>query len=263
MSDFIWQRKENNFTYSDSPRYECLNMLVRKPTNVLDIGCNVGSVGKVLRANFPEAQLWDCEFNEEAAKIAAQHYDHILKEDVTTVDFSALGLTQAFDMVCLFDVLEHLYNPWQLLQGLLPKLSHDAQVLVSLPNASHILVLLDALRGHWRYQNYGLLDFTHIRFFTDFDARKMFYQTGYRVEEMRHHTFGLAQDIFNQLQHNSFSGSVTIDKLSVRVESREELARLCAIQNLYRLTPHHGKLSEEEKQFASTDYPQTFTFGGE
>lgn len=178
------------------------------------------------------------------------------------VDFAKQGLVGKFDTVCLLDVLEHLYNPWELLVGLKDKISDDAQVIISLPNASNMLVLIDALRGQWRYQNWGLLDFTHIRYFTDFDARKMFYQTGYRVEEMRVNIFGQDAELYHQLRQQGFPTTLTVDSISINIESEQELMRLCAIQNLYRITPHHNQLTEEEKYWASNDRPNTFAFGG-
>lgn len=262
MTQFIWQRKENGLVYDDSPRPECLALIARTPKKVLDIGCNVGSVGRELKRRYEGVAVWGCEFNPEAAKVARTHYDHVIEEDVTQVDFAKAGLADKFDTVCLFDVLEHLYNPWELLVGLHDKISDDAQVLISLPNASNLLVLLDAMRGQWRYQNWGLLDFTHIRYFTDFDARKMFYQTGYRVEEMRPHLFGQDAMIYQQLKDQSFPTTMTIDKMTWQIDSHDELVRLCAIQNLYRITPHHGKLDEQEQYWASDDRPPTYAFGG-
>lgn len=262
MTQYVWQRASNGLTYDDNPRPECLALLERAPTRVLDIGCNVGSVGRELKRRYPDVHLVGCEFNAQAAEIAAKDYHLIIQEDVTKADLGSYGIDTPFDMVCLFDVLEHLYNPWELLVGLHEKISDDAQVLISLPNASNLLVLLDAMRGQWRYQNWGLLDFTHIRYFTDFDARKMFYQTGYRVEEMRPHIFGQDAAIYQQLKDQPMPATITIDKMTWRIDNHDELVRLCAIQNLYRITPHHGKLDEQEQYWASDDRPPTFAFGG-
>ncbi|USZ15560.1 class I SAM-dependent methyltransferase [Moraxella sp. FZFQ2102] len=262
MTQYVWQRASNGLTYDDNPRPECLALLERAPMRVLDIGCNVGSVGRELKRRYPDVHLVGCEFNAQAAEIAAKDYHLIIQEDVTKADLGSYGIDTPFDMVCLFDVLEHLYNPWELLQDLQDKVSDDAQVLVSLPNASNLLVLLDAVRGHWRYQNYGLLDFTHIRYFTDFDARKMFYQTGFRVKQMQMSTFGMAAEIYHQLKTATFPTQVTVDKLSVQVESVDDLLRLCAVQNLYHLTPHRGQVEEGERHWMSAEYPPTFAFGG-
>lgn len=69
-NQFVWQRKENGLIYDDSPRTECLDMISREPKKLLDIGCNVGSVGKELKRRYNEIELWGCEFNPKAAQIA-------------------------------------------------------------------------------------------------------------------------------------------------------------------------------------------------
>lgn len=264
MTKFPWQdQDEQGYVYPFHPRPECLAMIQRAPTVALDIGCGTGAVGHALRASYPDCRLWGCEFNPEAAELARQHFDHVVEQAVEQVDFASLGLTRPFDLVCLFDVLEHLVNPWQLLSGLTRVVAPDAQVLVSLPNVSNIALLYDALHGHWRYRKWGLLDFTHLRFFTDFDARKMFYQTGYRVLDHRVNLLGIGIDIFERHRNESFPCILSIGDLSIKVETADHLKRLCADQNLYLISPHHGNfLDEAERSLASAEYPHVYAFGG-
>lgn len=264
MTDFLWKdRDKKAYVYPFIPRPECLDMIQRPPTLAIDIGCGSGGVGHALRQRYPGCGLWGCEFDASAAQLARQHFDTVVEQDVETVDFAALGLAQPFDLVCLFDVLEHLVNPWQLLNGLRRIMAADAQVLVSLPNASNLPLLYDALRGHWRYTSWGLLDFTHLRFFTDFDARKMFYQTGFRVLDHRVSFLGAGGAIFERHKGEAFPFVLSLDGLGLQVKSVEDLRRLCADQNLYLLSPHHGEFRDDaEREMASNAYPATYTFGG-
>ena len=264
MTDFLWQdRDKKEYVYPFNPRPECLDMIQRPPTVALDIGCGSGGVGHALRQRYPGCELWGCEFNAAAAQVAREHFDQVVEQDVETVDFAALGLTRPFDLVCLFDVLEHLVNPWQLLSGLKRIVAHDAHILISLPNASNLPLLYDAFRGHWRYTHWGLLDFTHLRFFTDFDARKMFYQTGFRVLDHRFSFPGPGRDIFERHKADVFPAALSLEGLTVQVQSMADLARLCADQNLYVLSPHHGEFRDEaEREMASNAYPQTYAYGG-
>ena len=264
MTDFLWQdRDKKEYVYPFNPRPECLDMIQRPPTVALDIGCGSGGVGHELRRRHPGCELWGCEFNASAAQVAREHFDKVVEQDVETVDFAAMGLTRPFDLVCLFDVLEHLVNPWQLLSGLKRIVAPDAQILVSLPNASNLPMLNDAMRGHWRYTHWGLLDFTHLRFFTDFDARKMFYQTGFRVIDHRLDYLGEGRGIYERHQAEPFPLVLTLGGLSLQVASADDLARLCADRNLYLLSPHHGDFRDDsEREMASNSYPTTYTFGG-
>jgi len=264
VTDFLWQNRDRKeYVYPFNPRPECLDMLQRPPTIALDIGCGSGGVGHLLRQRYPGCELWGCEFDASAAQIARQHFDKVVEQDVETVDFGAQGLTSSFDLVCLFDVLEHLVNPWQLLNSLNRTIAHDAQILVSLPNASNLPLLYDALRGHWRYTSWGLLDFTHLRFFTDFDARKMFYQTGFRVLDHRWNFLGPGRDIFERHKDEAFPATLSLEGLALQVQSVADLTRLCADQNLYLLSPHHGEFRDAaEQEMASNSYPTTYAFGG-
>jgi SAM-dependent methyltransferase len=240
-------------------------MIQRAPTAALDIGCGIGGVGYALRKRFPNCQLWGCELDPAAAQRARRHFDHVVEQDVENVDFMALGLKQPFDLVCMLDVLEHLVNPWQLLHNLLPRITTDAHLLVSLPNVSNIWLLYDALHGHWQYRRYGLLDFTHLRFFTDFDARKMFYQAGYRVLDYRISILlRPIQAFYDRHVDADFPIKPTFGDVTLEIKSKEHLARLCSDQNLYLITPHHGQFAnKEERQMASDHYPPANAFGGD
>jgi len=264
MTQFLWQDRDTKaYSYPFNPRPECLAMIQRAPTVALDIGCGSGGVGHALRERFPQCARWGCEFDASAAQLARQHFDHVVEQDVESVDWPGLGLRQPFDLVCLFDVLEHLVNPWTLLQGLLRIVAPDAQLLVSLPNASNLPLLYDALHGHWRYRDWGLLDFTHLRFFADLDARKMFYQTGYRVLEHRVTFLGAGGGIYEKHRKDIFPTQLSVGDMSLRVNTPEHLMQLCADQNLYLISPHHGQLRDElERSLASNDYPETAAFGG-
>ena len=264
MAKHLWEDRENRtYDYPFLPRPECLALIQREPTVALDIGCGSGGVGYALRQRFPECALWGCELDPTAAGLAREHFDRVLEQDIETVDFESMGLKQPFDLVCMFDVLEHLVNPWQLLRGLQRIVAQDAHLLVSLPNVANIFLMHDALSGHWRYTKWGLLDFTHLRFFADFDARKMFYQTGYRVLEHRVHFAGLGGELYKRQEGKSFPFSMTVGDITIKVHSQADFARLCADQNLYLLSPHHGRfMNEEEQSLASDGYPATLAFGG-
>jgi SAM-dependent methyltransferase len=224
----------------------------------------LGAVGQALRQSFPECVLWGCEINSSAAQIACEHFDYVINRNIEELSWDEDFKSRSFDLVCLLDVLEHLVNPWKVLKGLKEVISQDAHLLVSLPNVSNLFLLQDAFRGHWRYRRMGLLDFTHLRFFTDYDARKMFYQTGYRVLDHRKIYLGAGQETLRQYRGGCFPIILSLSGLSVDVNSLSDLERLCADQNLYLLTPHHGEFEDaEEHAMVSDEYPLTQSFGGD
>jgi len=204
QSDFLWDGADLDRVYPENPRFECLEMIRRTPTRALDVGCGTGSVGHEIRKMYPKCAMWGSELDSVAAHTARQYYDEILEGNIENTDFTKIPSIKTFDLVCLFDVLEHLINPWIFLKKLQSIISSDAHVLVSIPNVRNIFLICDAINGYWKYQNWGLLDFTHLRFFADYDARKMFYQTGYRVIEHRENIIGHGKSIFAEYNRTMF-----------------------------------------------------------
>jgi 2-polyprenyl-3-methyl-5-hydroxy-6-metoxy-1,4-benzoquinol methylase len=142
--------------------------LIGRDKHVLELGCAAGHVTRALVQQ--GCTVVGVENDEEAAKRAAE-----VAEDVLVVDLSSADdLTQAvgeqrFDVVLAGDVLEHLPDPVGVLYAARRLLRPGGFVVLSLPNIAHVDVKLHLLTGRFDYQEYGLLDRTHLRFFT-FDS---------------------------------------------------------------------------------------------
>ena len=87
----------------------------------------------------------------------------------------------SFDYVIFADVLEHLINPEAVLKKIRDYLKPSGYVLASIPNIMHYSVILELLKGNFTYQDSGILDKTHMRFFTLKEIEKMFNRCGYRI----------------------------------------------------------------------------------
>ncbi len=169
-------------TYFLNPRNELLQMLAHEPRVVLDVGCGGGATGAELKRVYPKAVVHGVELSGEAAAYAVARLDRVLQENVETMDFAGAGFAPgSIDVVFFPDVLEHLYDPWNLLRRVKPFLAPDAQVLASIPNVRNLWLLGELFKGRWDYVEEGLLDVTHIRFFTRKSVEELFVQTGYRI----------------------------------------------------------------------------------
>jgi 2-polyprenyl-3-methyl-5-hydroxy-6-metoxy-1,4-benzoquinol methylase len=149
--------------------------------SVLDVGCGPGGFGQSLRRQDPSRELWAVEVDEEAAAGAARFYDRL----VVGAFPDALAGGRTFDCVVFNDVLEHTADPWGVLRSTVALLAPGGVVVASIPNVRNISVVLDlVVRGNWTYRDIGILDRTHLRFFTSRSIRALFAESGFAVEQM-------------------------------------------------------------------------------
>jgi 2-polyprenyl-3-methyl-5-hydroxy-6-metoxy-1,4-benzoquinol methylase len=169
--------------YYGQDRAELVRLLPRPLGSVLDVGCGEGATGRSLRAT---GATWisGIELDPDAAAVAAAHYDEVR---VGRAEDELAGLTRPFDTILLYDVLEHLPEPWSVLRRLHEVAVADARVHVSVPNARHWTLLRDvAVRGSFGYGDAGHRDRTHLRWFTKRDLVELLEETGWSVESVAH-----------------------------------------------------------------------------
>ena len=189
--EHVWQllstaREPGQDGYFEHVRRELLDLFTAPPRLFVDVGCGTGLTGLEAKRRFPAAVVDGFEYSAAAAAIAATRLDHVHQGNVEQLDFAALGYAPAsIDGLLLADVLEHLYDPWNFLVRIRPFVSPEAQIIASIPNARNLVLLNDLAAGTFTYESAGLLDVTHIRFFTKHEILKMFAETGYAVHEMQ------------------------------------------------------------------------------
>ncbi len=132
---------------------------------VLDLGMGAGTLGAYLQNAAAQVVIDGVSINPEEVALAAPHYRHTWLADLETAQLSLLT-EQRYDRIVCADVLEHLRNPTQLLSQLPGLLKPGGQVLVSIPNLGYAGLVAELAQGQFRYRPEGLLDVTHLRFFT-------------------------------------------------------------------------------------------------
>lgn len=146
---------------------------------VLEIGCGDGRLGAALKARTPECRVYGAEIHPGSAATAATHLDLVLCGAAETMDFDFLQ--GEVDCLVYGDVLEHLLDPWAILRRHRDLLTPHGCVVASIPNVQHWSLLEHLLQGHWTYADHGLLDDTHLRFFTLDSITDMFEQAGLAI----------------------------------------------------------------------------------
>ena len=152
---------------------------------VLEIGCACGATLREIGARSPSARLYGVELNEKAAGIAAP-YATILSMDVECLDPSQVA--ERFDYIVMGDVIEHLQNPWKAIENMRELLTPGGEVIASIPNVAHISTFYGLLSGCWTYEDMGILDRTHFRFFTKKEIIKLFQEAQFDIQDMRYVT---------------------------------------------------------------------------
>lgn len=226
--DFDAQPADHYLDYWNEP---VLSFVAGPPARVLDAGCAGGMLGLKIKERFPGAHVTGIEAGRAAAQRAATRLDHVIARRLEEVDFEAEGLGPGtLDLVVAADVLEHLVDPWGFLAKVRPLLAPGGLLVASIPNVRNLNLVLDlVLDGRWRYASRGLLDVTHLRFFTLGEMRRLFEDTGYRVERHGVNLSASLEGTWRQIE-----GRDRIDLASGRFSltgvDREELAELCAEQ---------------------------------
>lgn len=152
-------------------------------STVLEIGCSTGYVSRYLR-EMKGCVVTGIEVDPDAAGQAAAFCRQILIGDIEKEDLLDPLKGQQFDVILLGDVLEHLINPQLVLARLKGFLSPSGKVLISVPNVANWRIRLNLATGKFQYSDEGLLDKTHLRFFTYRSLREMIEKTGYRIYDM-------------------------------------------------------------------------------
>jgi len=154
--------------------------LIGNNKRVIDFGCATGYFAQFLKQK--GCYVVGVELNPEAAKIAEHHCDQVLVADLDFTPIPEILRDQKFEVAVFGDVLEHLRDPWRVLEEVRQILQPDGYVVASIPNIAHGAVRLSLLQGHFEYADLGLLDNTHLRFFTRKTVQELFERAGYTVD---------------------------------------------------------------------------------
>lgn len=151
--------------------------------NVLEVGPAVGSMTRALKER--DCKVTCIEVDPVAAQVAGQYCDRMIVGSVEDLNLIETFGQERFDVVLFSDVLEHLADPAAVLSAVRPLIAPGGYVCASIPNVAHGSIRLALLTGRFDYAELGLMDRTHLRFFTKQGIRELFTGAGYEVREWR------------------------------------------------------------------------------
>ena len=167
--------------YYDHKRPEILNLIPTTAKTILDLGCGSGATGKALKERQP-CHVTGVELNKEAAEIAKKNLDTCICDNLNR--FNPIFIDGTYDCIVLADILEHLISPWRVLKKFAQVLNKNGTLIASIPNIAHPWIISQLQKGLFRYEQAGLLDITHLRFFTKTTIGQLFYKTGLKITKI-------------------------------------------------------------------------------
>ena len=184
--------------YYDNQRVEMLPFIPEGVSSLLEVGCSSGAFGAAVKKHFRDCEVWGIEPSPAAAEFAAGRLD----KAICGVFGSEMPELEGkrFDCIVFNDVLEHLANPDQTLLICKQYLSEGGSVVASIPNILHFYQISKILlEQDWRYEQEGILDNTHLRFFTKKSIIRLFEHAGYKIEKIEgiNPSFGLKYQFAN------------------------------------------------------------------
>jgi len=153
-----------NMGYYDNVNQDLLGALPSDLGRVVELGCGAGVMARAYRQKSPNVNWTGIELMPDQANLAKEFVNQVYSCDVEAN--WPLGQDETFDCLVIGDVLEHLRDPWAILSKFVSHLKPGATTAICIPNVGHWTVIANLLLGHFPYQNQGILDKTHLRFFT-------------------------------------------------------------------------------------------------
>ena len=219
-------------SFHDVPNNDLLDRIPLDAKVVLDVGCSTGALGATYRRFNPRVRILGIDKDPAAAEIAAQRLDEVAVVDVED-DPLPFVLDRPIDCIIYGDVLEHLYDPWAVIRRHAEALSDAGTILICVPNLEHWSFADRLLRGIWKYEPSGLLDETHLRWFSLETMREGLLELGLVPCDVH-------PRVFDARQAEEFTTTIAPALTALGVDPQAYVQRAAPLQYVWRVRkrPH-------------------------
>lgn len=170
--------------YYQGKRNEMLEFIPSNVSKILEIGCGCGEFGKAVKEQYDISEYWGIDIDKYSVTEASKVLDKAIKHDFNK-KLSELN-ENYFDCIIFNDALEHLHDPWAVLDYCKSILKSDGYIVCSLPNVRHVTNMLNLIfKKDWEYVDAGTLDKTHYRFFTEKSIYRLFSDCNFKILNMK------------------------------------------------------------------------------
>ncbi len=214
----------------DSVNSDLLRLVPAGVRHLVDVGCAHGAMARAVRAISPATTVTGIDIDPDYVEVARAHCNVAIAADIESMSATEFKRLADADCWVFGDCLEHLRDPWGLLRRVRQAIPADGCVLVCLPNAQHWSVQWRLATGNFRYEDSGLMDRTHIRWFTRTTMLEMFALTGWQVNVGLGRQVDSVQQQQALLAVRAYAQAVGFDPALAEQDARP-------IQYLFRLIP--------------------------
>lgn len=197
---------------------------------IVEVGCMHGALAQAYRAKNPDVNYLGIDIDADYAQAAAEHCTSSMAANIETLDDAEFAKLFPSDCWIFADCLEHLRDPWRVLHRVRKLIAADGSMLVCIPNAQHWSLQWRLASGQFRYEDSGLMDRTHLRWFTRITLLEMFQQTGWRVEQ------GLSRNL-NSPQQPKMLDAVRTYASALGLDPEVAAQDATAFQYVFKLIP--------------------------
>lgn len=181
--------KAKDSSYYDRSREDLLALVPLDARRILDCGCGNGRLGSLIKAR-QKCRVVGVEIDAAAASQATRLLDTVIAADIESQGFEQSLPDVAYDCVIMADILEHLRDPWGTVKKVAARVEPGGLLIVSVPNVAHFSVIGPLItRQRWRYDESGILDRDHLRFFTLPEISSLIEAAGFKVESVAHNEY--------------------------------------------------------------------------
>jgi 2-polyprenyl-3-methyl-5-hydroxy-6-metoxy-1,4-benzoquinol methylase len=180
----IYTEKFNTKLFEDNNTSmgKIVTLVNPKTQKVLDVGCASGYLGSFLKKKY-NCKVWGIEIDKNDFRKALKKLNKVLNVDIeSNIDFKKINTK--FDTIIFADILEHLKDPQVCLNKFLTKLTHQGEIIASIPNITNYNTKLMLFNGNWKYEDFGLMDKTHKTFFNYDNIINLFEKNGLYIEKI-------------------------------------------------------------------------------
>lgn len=169
---------------TDQYNHTVLDLLPENATKILEVGTGSGALAKAYKKINPLINYIGVEIDSEYKKLSDRYCDYVYLENFENPSNSLIKEVNKADVIIFSDVLEHMHDPWKTIHLLSKRINSNCRVLASIPNIQHWSIQFRLLNGDFSYSDTGLLDRTHLRFFTRKTMIELFENNGFAINNI-------------------------------------------------------------------------------